>query len=126
MESIQITRAENQNSYYAIIPADVRYDRNLPDGAKLLYGEITALCNEKGYCWASNEYFLSLYHCGRNTISRWLRALKQEGYIQTELIYQKNSKEVACRNIYILPTKITGVIPKMGRGGIKNGADNNT
>ena len=38
---------ENEINYYAIIPANVRYDINLKPNEKLLYGEITALSNQK-------------------------------------------------------------------------------
>lgn len=71
--------------YFAIIPAEVRYDINLTPGAKLLYGEITALCNKEGYCWATNEYFSKLYMTSEMTISRWINSLKEQGYITTEI-----------------------------------------
>ena len=58
---------DNPN-YYAIIPAGVRYSAIKPN-AKLLYGEITALANKKGYCFATNKYFAELYSVNKNTIS---------------------------------------------------------
>ena len=59
------------NSYYAVIPATVRYDEDLPFGAKMLYGEITALSNQRGYCFAQNAHFAKLYSLSTSTISRW-------------------------------------------------------
>lgn len=68
-------------SYYAILPANIRYDKQLPQGAKLLYAEITALCNDKGYCWATNSYFSELYQVSNRTIQNWLKSLKDKRYI---------------------------------------------
>jgi len=93
---------ETKKSYYAIIPASVRYDTNLTPNAKLLYGELTALSNEKGYCWAGNEYFANLYEVNKDAISKWVAQLKKYGYIGTELIYKKDSKQISKRHIYIL------------------------
>jgi hypothetical protein len=73
-------------SYYAVIPANVRYDKTLPPNAKLLYGEITALCNEKGYCWASNKYFAELYGVANTTISEWIGKLKSAGYVDYKIV----------------------------------------
>lgn len=72
---------KNEPGYYAIIPSSVRYDKKLPANAKLLFGEITALCNKEGYCWATNEYFAELYGTSGKTIGRWLKALKNKGVI---------------------------------------------
>lgn len=74
---------EQEPNYYAIIPAEVRYDGDLIPNAKLLYGEITALCNKKGYCWATNEHFAELYKTSEKTISRWVKNLEDKGYIAT-------------------------------------------
>lgn len=88
-------------SYYAIIPANVRYDKDLPASAKLLYGEITALTNEKGYCWASNTYFSELYGVSKKTISNWVKSLTDKGYLSSEIIYKDNTKEIQERRLYV-------------------------
>ena len=76
---------DEKKSYYAIIPANVRYDADLTPNAKLLYGEITALCNEKGYCWAKNKYFAELYSTSEKSITRWIKNLADKGYIETDV-----------------------------------------
>jgi hypothetical protein len=55
-------------NYYAIIPAEVRYSKALTPNAKLLYAEITALCNMNGKCTASTEYFCRVYEVSRASI----------------------------------------------------------
>ena len=89
--------------YYAIIPAIVRYDNHLNGNAKLLYGELTALANEKGYCWATNQYFANLYKVSKRTIISWLKQLEERNYIKMQIFYKPNSKMVDRRHIYILP-----------------------
>ena len=94
---------EQQKAYYAIIPANVRYDKDLAPNAKLLYGEITALCNEKGYCWASNQYFADLYRSSISAVQKWVSALVEKGYINLELVYKEGTKQVLHRKLYITP-----------------------
>ena len=91
-----------KKSYYAIIPANVRYDESLPANAKLLYGEITALCNAEGYCWASNKYFADLYGVSVVSISKWINALADRGYLSSQIIYKEGTKEIDKRYITIL------------------------
>ena len=92
---------EQQKAYYAIIPANVRYDKDLVPNAKLLYGEITALCNEKGYCWASNQYFAELYNVSDRTIKNWIGQLIDKGYIQRSVKYKEGTKEIEQRKLFI-------------------------
>lgn len=112
-----------QKNYYAIIPADVRYDKELSPNAKLLYGEITALCNEKGYCWAGNGYFGELYGKDKSTISRWIKQLEEKGYITREVVYKEGTLEIENRYMRIC----NGGIGKNASTPIrKNERDNNT
>jgi len=97
---------EQKRSYYAIIPANVRYDKDLTPNAKLLYGEITALCNEKGYCWAGNSYFASLYGVSKVSVSKWINQLVEKGYLDSVMEYKENSKEIANRHLRIVDDPI--------------------
>lgn len=102
-------------SYYAIIPASVRYDKSITANAKLLYGEITALCNKEGYCWASNQYFADLYEVGPKTISEWVRQLKEGGYV-TYVVSEHNSRQIYLTGV---PEKTEGGYPKILTGGTR-------
>ena len=97
-----------QKNFYAIIPAFIRYDKRLPMLSRFLYGELTALCNEKGYCWASNRYFAELYEVSIETISRYIAKLKEFGYIR---ITYDSSKKDNDRRIYITDIQIENIEP---------------
>lgn len=88
---------EKSGGYYAVIPAEVRYDPTLKPNAKLLYGELTALSDKKGYCWATNEHFAGLYDLSVGTISRLISQLEKQGYIRCEMAATENGSE---RRIY--------------------------
>lgn len=92
---------ENKPNYYAIIPANVRYS-NITANAKLLYGEITALTNQKGYCYATNDYFAKLYNVSKVSISKWIKELIENDFITSELIFKQSSKEILNRYIRIV------------------------
>ena len=93
---------EEKPNYYAVIPADVRYDKNLKDKAKLLYGEISSLTNKYGYCYASNKYFAELYGVSITTISLLIKDLVECGYIESQIIYKEGTKEILNRYLRIL------------------------
>jgi len=101
--------------YYAIIPAEIRYDPTLSSTAKLLYGEITSLCSKYNECWATNEYFASLYHCSNRTISRLIGQLNSKGYVKIEMIYSVNTKNIDKRII-----SLSNTYGKKCREGIEN------
>lgn len=120
---------EERPSYFSITPASVRYDERLTDGEKILYGEITALANKDGYCYATNGYFARLYKRTESTISVRISNLQKCGYIN--VVIEDNYK----RRIYIVPfseniggvlEKSKGGIRKTEKGVLEKSKDNNT
>ena len=69
-------------SYWAVLPATVRYDEKIPASAKLIFAEISALTEKRGFCYASNEYLMQLFGVSERTLQRHLKALEGRGYIQ--------------------------------------------
>lgn len=86
---------------FAIIPARVRYDKALKPNAKLLYGEIQALTQAEGYCWASNAYLAELYDLTPANVGRLIAQLEQRGYITREIIRDEETNAVTGRKIWI-------------------------
>lgn len=120
-------------AYYAVIPANVRYDSRVSANAKLLYGEITALCNEKGFCWATNGYFSELYNVSSRSVQRWISDLEALGYIKANVRYKIDGKTVDSRYISIcdqVSPVVTKISPPCDKKVIpphdKNVVENNT
>ena len=114
--------------YWAVLPAAVRYDPILPPMAKILYAEISALTDQRGYCYASNEYFTTLYDMSLRSLQEQLRALRIRGYISII----DGDGGVGRRKIYAginplqeNPAEICGVTPQKSAGSNNNKKDNN-
>lgn len=76
-----------------MIPAPVRYDDRIPANAKLLFGEISALCDRKGFCWAKNDYFAELYGWAPTTVTRLISSLRDAGYLVVEMVPTSGGSE---------------------------------
>ena len=92
---------KNKKNYFAVIPAPVRYCEKLQPNAKLMFGEITALANDSGYCYASNEYFSKLYGVTKTSISKWISALENNNFIKIKYKYHTGTKQIKQRRIFI-------------------------
>lgn len=79
-----LTEPKDKPGYWAVLPAQIRYDPAIPPNAKLLYAEISSLTDARGYCYAANAYFERLYELSERTISRLIQALAKAGYIRVE------------------------------------------
>lgn len=92
---------QERPSYWAVVPAPVRYDTAIPANAKLLYAELSSLTNEKGYCFASNAYFAANFSMTDTSVRRLLKALADRGFIRIDVVRDKKTNQVKERKIYV-------------------------
>jgi hypothetical protein len=88
-------------NYYGILPANVRYDKELKPMEKILFTEISSLTSKEGYCYAKNSYFAELYDVHKNTVGNWINNLVKRGYLKSVIIYEKGTKNIQERRLYI-------------------------
>jgi len=98
-------KEKNIPNFYSILPSSVRYEKKLTWFEKILYSEITALSNFKGYCYAYNSYFENVFNISQSTITRGIKKLENLKYISIETIFSEN-KQILERRIYILGENI--------------------
>lgn len=116
---------DEKPNYYAVIPAEVRYNESLRANEKLMYGEITALSNKTGVCTASNNYFARLYSVQPSAISKWISDLQKYDYIEVE--YVKEGKEIKKRIIKLKGSHKCEYLFTNEEGGYsQKGKENNT
>lgn len=81
-------------TYYIKIKDDI-IKKDISDGAKILYGELSRLSTKEGYCFASNKYLGELVNKKERTIQNLLKELKENHLIK---IYIENINQ---RKIYV-------------------------
>ncbi|MEG1777416.1 MAG: helix-turn-helix domain-containing protein [Angelakisella sp.] len=113
---------DRKPAYWAILPAKVRYDDTLRPNAKLLYAEITALADAKGYCWATNEYLAQLFSIAARTVSFLISSLADKEYVKVEIIRDENN-EIKERRIWVDGTG-KNMVPPIAQNGYRGIAQN--
>lgn len=80
------------------IPYEILTDIKLNDKEKFVYSMILYLSKEKE-CIMSNSYISELLNITKIQSSRIINSLKKKGYIEIDIIYKENLKEIALRKI---------------------------
>lgn len=81
---VDAMNAVSKPNYYAIVPAFVRYNKSLTYLEKILYGELTALANKFGYCFATNQYFMDNFGNSERTVRKSISHLSELGFISIQ------------------------------------------
>ena len=81
------------------IPVEILLNEEITDKEKIILSMILYLSDEKGNCFASNQYIASIVNVTSNRVSKIIKSLKDKSYIQVKLKYKKDSKEIEQRQI---------------------------
>ena len=81
------------------IPIEILTDEKLSDKEKIIYAIILYLSKENSYCYLTNKTISELLNVSITQVSKLVNSLKYKKYIDIELIYKENSKQVEIRKL---------------------------
>ena len=84
---------EPRTGYYAVIPQYIFKDLELLPNALRIYGEISLLCNARGYCFARDSHFMREFNFSRRGVQDWIGQLVAKGYILRHYHIENKQKE---------------------------------
>ena len=90
---------QNLNLKGIWIPIEILTDKKLSDKEKTIYAIIIYLSKENNYCYCTNKIISELLNITITQVSRLVNSLKDKNYIDIELIYKENSKQVEIRKL---------------------------
>ena len=88
------------------IPIEILTDKNLSDKEKVIISLVVFLSQENKYCFCSNKTISELLDISITQVSKLVNSLKDKDYINIEMIYKENSKEVEMRKIIPIEEKL--------------------
>ena len=89
------------------IPIEILTDDKLSDKEKIIYAIIIYLSKENQYCFLTNKTISKLLNISVTQVSNLINSLKSKEYIDTELIYKENTKQVEMRKLIPIKDKYT-------------------
>lgn len=100
---------KDNKSFWAIITAPVLYSKELSDKSKILYGVISNLTKQKGYCYAHNSTLAEELGWGERTVQDCIKQLEDAGFISR--VNEFIEKNISVRKIFLVPQQYTACPP---------------
>ena len=81
------------------IPAEILLNNDLSDKEKIVLSMVLYLSDYTGSCFASNKYISSIVNVTSDRVSKIVSSLKEKGYVDVNLKYKIDTKEIEERQI---------------------------
>ena len=102
------------------IPAEILLNNDLSDKEKIILSMVLYLSDETGSCFASNKYIASIVNVTSDRVSKIISSLKDKGYVDVNLKYKIDTKEIDERQIIPIAENINRYSEKYLEGIGKN------